>query len=366
MFTFSMFTMKMYQQINFSNARRKILEYSTLLEIVAAMHLSSYVESPFEKRGGLMLVAPPNGMKTTITETLDEFPKTHVVTDINVQTLLGMKEIFLGGEILTLAFSDFAKLYKRHGSTAENLEGIIMALAEEGFRKASFQHQSVSAIPARVTIVGGMTTSFYDSKAKDWMDNGFMRRFLWARYIVNGMDVMEDAAAEWRKARLDGDFTVRIPVSRSIPHRVEPKEMKEISYIIRHQSSRVNASITLQKILSVLRWKFQRHPERPMQIIKDFAPCLGKEGGILYVKEKNEEQHKDHRPIEERIEDGETRQSDSSGRRMGGERPPVRDSRARVYRERGISTPAVPKSNHRTVNGNKRRAEKSVASLRKK
>ena len=272
----------------FTGSYTILMEYATLVEIVSAMHLTRYVQSPFPQRGGLMLVAPPGAFKTTIAETMDEYSATQVISDMNVQTLVGMKEQFLSQNITTLAFSDFAKLYKRHGSVASNMEGIIMALAEEGFRKPSWLPQTTGALPARCAIIAGMTESFFNSKVKDWEDNGFLRRFLFARYIVSNIEIMEDAVSHWRKAVLDGNFSATIPASRTISYTLSREDVRLVTYAIRHQHNKVSASIMLQKIFCVLRWKFASDLKKANFLIRDFMPCLSKRGGELILKEKKQ------------------------------------------------------------------------------
>ena len=233
-----------------------------------------------------MLVAPPGAFKSTVTETLNEFATTTVISDINVQSLLKMKDSFLSQRITTMAFSDFAKLYKRHGATADNVEGILMALVEEGFRKASFESQTTGCIPAYCTVIGGMTTSFFESKVDDWEDNGFLRRFLFARYRVQGLEVIEEAIQEWRRVNFNDGFIPKVPNSRLIPYKLEKPEIAVITRGVIHQHSTSGANIAMQKIYCVLKWKFQKEPERAMFILKDFLPCLSKEGGTLLLKEK--------------------------------------------------------------------------------
>ena len=261
------------------------MEYSTLVEIVAAVHLSRYVQSPFDSRSGLFLVAPPGAFKTTITETMDEFQSTQVIADINVQSLVQMKEMFLANQITTLAFSDFAMIYKRHSSTSAHIEGVVMSLADEGFRKPSWARQRGASMPARCAIIGGMTTSFYESKVSEWEDNGFLRRFLFAQYMPDGLDVIEDAIGEWRKAELDGSFIPKIPTARTIKYNLSPDDVTLVRHLMRHQHSRINAFILMQKIFCVLKWKFQKEPDRARSILKDFSPCLGKNGGMLTIRE---------------------------------------------------------------------------------
>lgn len=260
------------------------MEYATLVEIVAGMHLAKYVQSPYPQMGGLFLVAPPGGFKTTIAETMNEFPSAQIITDINVQTLVRMKDHFLNSHITTLACSDFQNFYRRHGSVSSHVEGIIMSLVEEGFRRASFQSQQVSGIPARCCIIGGMTPAFFDSKVQEWEESGFLRRFLFAKYIVDGLDILERAIAEWRRACIEGSFVPRLPANRTIEYKLNPSEVEMIRYATRHQFSQTGPFIICQKIYAVLVWKFGHN--KAEQIFKDFAPCLDKAGGVLEINEK--------------------------------------------------------------------------------
>ncbi len=190
----------------------------------------------------------------------------------------------LGGALTTLAFSDLGALYRRHGSVASGVEGMIMALADEGHRRPQWGPQNVPSMPAYCTIICGMTSAFFDSKVQDWIDNGFLRRFIFARYQVDGIEVLEDAAAEWRKAELDGSFMPRQPVGRTIQYNLDKDEVTQIRHMCRHQASRITPFIMMQKIACVLKWKFDK--KTAMNMLKDFAPCLGKMGGILVIRER--------------------------------------------------------------------------------
>ena len=265
------------------------MEYSSLVEIVSAAHLTKYVQSPFPQRSGLFLVAPPGAFKTTIAETMDEYPSTQVISNLNTQSVNMMKEHMLAGTISTLAFSDYGALYRRHGSVASGVEGVIMALADEGYRRPQWQAQNSPTMPAYCTIVGGMTSAFFDEKIPEWQKNGFARRFVFARYQLNGIETLEDAAAEWRRAELDGSFVPRIPSSRTIQYKLDPKEVEYIRHMCRHiQDGKVNNFVMMQKIACVLKWKFGKE-NKHMQILKDFAPCLTKNGGTLQIREKKKE-----------------------------------------------------------------------------
>jgi hypothetical protein len=257
------------------------MTYSSLIEIVAAVHLSRYVVSPFPNRGGLILVAPAGQLKSTALEVLDSYPDAKIVSDLNVQSLIKLRDDMIAGEVQTLAFPDFEKLYKRHGAVASNVEGILMALVEEGFRKASFQDQRMVAIPARCAVVGAMTLKFYESMITQWADNGFARRFLIAHYRVSNPWKLEDAIKRWQRHELDGSFVSSRPINQEIRYSITPRIEAVIDRSLKHQRSRLTPRITLAKIASVLAWKFPKEPKRVAAIMNDFAACLGPNGGTL-------------------------------------------------------------------------------------
>lgn len=263
------------------------MKFATMCEIIAAVHLSVYVKGPFDERAGLMLVAPPGHLKTTAAEILSEFERTLVISDLTVKSITGMRDDLIGGNIYTLVFSDYAKIHKRHASVSSNIEGIIMSLVGEGFRKSAYSDQRLQAIPARCAVIGCMTPKFAESMEETWLDNGFYRRFLWSRYIVKEPELLEDAIAQWRRAELDGNFAVRIPANRNIAYSLTEKEVATIRQGLRFLKDKKLAFILSQKILCVLKWKFGKTDEKlPMRIWEDFAPSLTPDGAILSMKEE--------------------------------------------------------------------------------
>lgn len=266
------------------------MHFSSLCEIIAAAHLSVYVSGNFQDRGGLMLVAPPGHLKTTAAEILEEFERTLVISDLTVKSLVAMREDILGGMIQTLIFSDYAKIHKRQASVSANIEGIIMSLVGEGFRRPAFSDQRVQALPARCTVVGCITNKFSESMNEMWMDNGFYRRFMWAQYLISNPELIDDAIGQWRKAELDGDFSARIPINRTIQYSLNSKEVDKIRYALRFMPGDKKVPYILaQKILCVLKWKFEKEKNKAMFIWEDFAQSLSKNGAQVEIKEKTPE-----------------------------------------------------------------------------
>lgn len=257
------------------------MNYPSLIEIVTASHLSRYVQSQYPQRGGLMMVAPAGQLKSTSVEVLDHYPDAKVVSDLNVQTLIKLRDDIVSGEIQTLAFTDIEKLYKRHGAVASNIEGIIMALVEEGFRKASFQDQRMIAMPARCAVIGAMTLKCYEQHVTEWTDNGFARRFLFLHYHVENAWKLEEAIKQWKRYELDNTYSARVPADRQIPYIVTAKQQVIIERALKHQRSRLSPRIMLQKITAVLNWKFAKEPKRVEDILKALAEALGPNGAAL-------------------------------------------------------------------------------------
>lgn len=260
------------------------MEYRTLLEIIGAAHLSQFVESAYKQRGGVFLVGPPGSFKSTVQNVLDYFPHTMYVSDMNVNSLIKVKPHMISGETRTIGFADFAKLYKRHKATASSLEGIIMALAEEGFRRASFEPQTPTVTAAHSVIIGAMTSQFYDEKIHEWEGSGFARRFVWVRYVVKNIEVIEEAQFQNRLAILSKKFDARIPVNHFIPFSLGETEIKHLKHLTRHIMYKSGGCIVmLEKLYCALIWKFGK--KKGTEIMDDFGPCLYGDGGVLELKE---------------------------------------------------------------------------------
>jgi hypothetical protein len=256
------------------------MRFGTLVEIVSAVHLAPMVTGTVSKeRGGLIIVAPPGQLKTTAIEYLDVFPKTKLISNLTVHALTQMRPDFLSGEIVTLAFPDYDMIYKRHGTVSDQIEGTLMGLMGEGFRNPAYSDQRINVTKAHCTVVAGITVRCYEKMISGWLDSGFSRRFLWARYTIKNSHKLEDAISEWKRYTLDGDFIMKIPSGNVIPYCLKPEQAKKVLYQLKFQPDRKLPYITSQRIISVLIWK---HGEKEgWRLWEDFAPSLGKDGGSV-------------------------------------------------------------------------------------
>lgn len=250
-------------------------------EVICAVHLSSYVEGPWQSRGGLMVVGPPNALKTTFLKVAAEYPNAFPLTDLNSVQLGKMKTSITAGEIRTLVFTDIQKLFERHSFTAGNLEGNIRALVDEGFQGAKFDsNQRVNRTIAKAGVIAALTNSFYDENADRWLDNGFARRFLWAFIKLNDPEILAEAVEDWEKLEFGNATIPPIPTNQTVPNSLTKQERHSLYECVKFQYGRQAIPYQLIcKIACVLRWYYQRigKKENAVEICKEFASCLSRD-----------------------------------------------------------------------------------------
>jgi hypothetical protein len=251
-----------------------------------AAHLSSVVESSrFPQRGGIMLVAMPGSLKTTIVKTaLEGYPDALILSDVNVQTLNPLRDDIYGGKINTLCFPALEKIYERHSATSSNIEGTLKAMVDEGFREASYEnHQMLGKSEARCHITAAIIPALYRLKFQQWQENGFLRRFIWCFYKLADPQVIIRAIHQWRTIEFGNEMVLR---PRRIELNVSDRESQQLELMLRYQHGKEVPLIMLKKILSVLKWRYRNGDEsQPMKLMKDFAECLQEKPAHLVVDE---------------------------------------------------------------------------------
>lgn len=271
--------------------RKKSAQATTVrdfLSVLSAIHLSSYVDSPFKDRGGLWLVGPPGSLKTTCVDFLDDnFSDALVLSDVNVQTLTKMKDRISGGAIRTLVFSEWQKIYDRHPSVSSGIEGTIRAFAAEGFTAASFEDASISRVKAEATIIGAMTNATREKRSSGWEESGFSRRFLWSLMKLKDPHALERAVVKGELIEIAQGESPRPPVSGSIPNWTTIEERRQIAHWCKYQPSPHNSQVALLvKAWAVMKWwaRTQRRSEtNAFKSLARFAKSLGREGVAVEV-----------------------------------------------------------------------------------
>lgn len=258
---------------------------STVVEILSAAHLSYYVRSAEPARGGIMFVAPPASLKTALVELVDQYPNAALISDLTVKSGARLRESLISGKIITLAFTDFGKVYQRGKDGASNIQGFLQGLTAEGFRGMNWEDREMTIRPARALVLGCMTTSFYAQKFSEWKDAGFARRFLWSCFsLYDSRAILEALIRNTRLQFSRNGFSLRVPTNREgIPYSASEQEARQIERLLRFQIGPEIGLTTMCKMLSALKWKHPNEPELPMAILKDFAESLSKEGAELHL-----------------------------------------------------------------------------------
>lgn len=257
------------------------MQARNIIEVLSAHHQSKYVGGDFEQRGGIMLVAPPGTLKSTLIKlALEEYPDALTLSDLNINTLNQLKSSLLDQRYVTLGFGEFEKLYARNPATAANIEHHVKALIEEGFLRASFEDQRAPVSPARCAVIGGITPSLFARKYTAWDDNGFTRRFLFSRYTLQRPDAIIEAISRW-KAIDFGKVMTQTPVPKKIPYSITRDEDKFIFRCISRQPHHETPFVICKKLFCVLKWRY--NAKQAHKIFGDFAESLGDKGALLEI-----------------------------------------------------------------------------------
>jgi hypothetical protein len=251
----------------------------TLIEVIDCAHLTAFIHSPFPQRGAMMIVGPPGVLKTTfIRVALSEYPSALSLGDMNINSLMKLRDSLVSGRYRTIAFPEYEKLYQRKADTASNIEGTIKALIEEGFGRASFEEMDAITTTARALVIGAMTYEFYNRKITAWRESGFRRRVLWIGITLANPDRLMEAIRKWELIEIDG-IPRRYP-TKEIPFNVTDKESRIIENMLKGQWE-VTPYVLLKKILAVLKWKYPGEPKKPMQIMDELGACLDNKMGVI-------------------------------------------------------------------------------------
>lgn len=276
------------------------MQASDFIEVVCAMHLSSRVTDPLgEGFGGLMVVGPPAALKTTFLSVLEEnYHDALMLSDVNVQTLVKMRDAISCGNVRTLVLPELAKLYERKSETASNVEGTLRAMAEEGFQAASYEDTRPQRFRARVCVVGAMTFKVRDSNFERWENTGFNRRFLWSLIRLADPHILTSAAVQWHRIDFQLTHVPRLPPGvAKIPNLTTERERAELERFVRPQPGG-DPSFQLRmlaRVLSVLRWWYSEtgNTNDAMEVVHRFAKSLSKDGDDIELPPPGRAHHRE-------------------------------------------------------------------------
>jgi hypothetical protein len=186
-------------------------------------------------------------------------------------------------DISTLVFLDMQKLYERRQDTAHNIVGNIRALIDEGYVGST--QDTNQELRAHATVIGACTPSFKRNVWQAWVDNGMARRLIVCLFSLQNPRQITQAISQGKRLSVSQNSSFVLPFEK-IPMRCTEEESAELLYMLRHQEGRDTPLIMLQKIVSVLRWKYKQahQQDRAMSVMRDFQDSLGKHGAELELE----------------------------------------------------------------------------------
>jgi hypothetical protein len=262
---------------------KTILSAKTLLQVLSAAHLTYKVESPYNRRGGILLVSPAGHGKSSFLRRLEgEMPKTLMLSDLTTRQLSALRATIVEGKVQTLILDELEKIYQRKEETAANLEGNICALVEQGFSDLPGDRPSNRGIPAQALVIANCTEEFFVKQQKNW-SSAFLRRFLVCLYRLENPDIFADYIEKWDLVRFGEGMFFDVPLE-PLPYSLAIEEAKQLRrWILFGEQDDKTPFQLLQKIACVLRWKFRvrKTKDETMLILREFSACLMKKGAIL-------------------------------------------------------------------------------------
>ncbi len=256
----------------------RTIRVSTFVECLKAVHLSTYVQSPFTHYGGMFIVGAPGVIKTTLLEFLDTYEAVLTLSDVNTKMISSVvKSQLTNNSIKTLVLPEVQRIYERDPRTAAGVEGTIRALVEEGYRGATMEDPTVSRFRARACVIGAMTESLREMNWKRWTESGFSRRFMWCLVRLADSSVLMDAVEKGMLAQIDGTIVnMNTPPMGSIPSLPE-SEKKRLRPLVRKQPHPSNVQYELLcRMAAVLTFYYAREKSKkdPMKTMIEFGNCL--------------------------------------------------------------------------------------------
>lgn len=264
------------------------MEISSLLRVGCALQYSYMVNSPFKQRGGLLLIAAPGNMKSTIVEAcVKPFPNALPYSDLTLKQLAVLRTPISNGVYQTLGFLELEKLYARNLSVAMNLEGVIKAMIEEGFSHFAFEDKRCWVPVARCYVIASVLDILYRQHFARWQDNGFLRRFLQFKYSLSPKAKARVKEAVHMGALIEMPPLFPLPTT-DIKFDVSLEESRQLETILGSDDMVFTPLNLLRKGLAVLKWvdrankkgKRISHPT-PMEYLQDLKDGFGPYGGLL-------------------------------------------------------------------------------------
>jgi hypothetical protein len=255
-----------------------------MIDVLAAYCLTPYVDSKFSQCGGIIIVSPPEQLKTSMLGCLAGIAGVKSLSDLHTQELNRLRDDICAKKIRVLVFLDFQKIFERRAETSQNILGNLRALIDEGYQGMEPGVPEGLDASVRAGMIMAITPSSERSHRDEWIRNGFARRLLYCSVILKNPLAVTEAVIKHEPLGI-GAKNVFPPVTGVIPWTATPEESEFLFRLIRDQHGRQLPLIVLQKILCVLRWNCRRMhaKDTAMETITEFANTLQKGGAEMEI-----------------------------------------------------------------------------------
>lgn len=269
-----------------------IIRIESLIEGVCALHIASYVQSPYRDRGGLMLTGPAGVLKTTILDVLDNnYHNALSISNSHMSTMRKLQPAFYNGQVRSLCFPDLQSIYAGDPRTASRIEQMMMQLSGEATRTIGGDEDSRYAkFKGYCTMFAAMTPNFYTSHINKWDEQGFSRRFLWGTYTFLDPEILMRAIAQWTRANIGDVLIPQCPINGLIPDSLNQNDREEIQSWLRHQPQPHEIQFQVMcKATSALAWHYKRSKikKHAMTTMREFAEILQHDAALLQLPEQD-------------------------------------------------------------------------------
>lgn len=270
------------------------MRVETMVTVINSLYLSRWLSRVEESRGGLMLVAEPESLKSAMLNVLEGRQGVSVYEDLNSRKISrSIRPMVAREQIKVLVLPEFQKIFERRDDTWKNTMGNLRAFVHDGIVEGANDEPGMVRNPAMCTVFAGLTIECFEQHVLDWNASGFLRRVLWCHYKI--MDDQKEILHLALRLRHQIDFGAMcprliLPDIGYIPDMIVTAEQKKINDMWRRSATKamlphiVEQTRLLYMIYSVLKWQHSKkvYREDPMFIMEDFIPSLGTNTAVLF------------------------------------------------------------------------------------
>lgn len=255
-----------------------------IITFIQAAHVGQHTNWDLDSRGGIILSAYPEQLKTRIVErALAVYPNALCVSDMNMRELGDMRSDLITQRYTTIGFLDYQKVWERDERTSSNVEGGIRALTDEGWQ--GYASNARIATKAKCFMVLCITPTMWEDKAQEWKRNGFARRMLFMSYRFDDRAALEAAIKEGHTYQLSIEHAIPQPAERLL-YSVTESEAEYISLALKSQRSLIPLQLLL-RVYNTLKWFYddvKKERDRGMQLLMNMCPLLSQDGGVITLE----------------------------------------------------------------------------------